>query len=65
MPDTIPTNSETRGRGNPARHPRKGIPMLYRLSLRLRLLTADRIEAIEIRRALRADTRRACRRAYR
>ena len=42
----------------------KGNPMLYRLSLRLRLLTADRIEAIEIRRALRADTRRACRRAY-
>lgn len=39
--------------------------MLYRLSLRLRLLTADRIEARYLRSALRAETRRACRRAYR
>lgn len=36
--------------------------MIYRLSLRLRLLTADRIEARHLRRALRADTRKFCRR---
>lgn len=36
--------------------------LFYRLSLRLRLLTADRFEAIHLRRALRAETRHACRR---
>lgn len=35
--------------------------MFYRLSLRLRLLTADKIEARHLRRALRRETRRACR----
>jgi hypothetical protein len=39
--------------------------MFYRLTLRLRLLTADRIEAQTIRRALRAETRRHCARAHR
>ncbi|UVD36651.1 hypothetical protein RCXUPER_233 [Rhodobacter phage RcXuper] len=39
--------------------------MLYRLSLRLRLLTADRIEARYLRSALRAETRAHCRRNYR
>lgn len=35
-------------------------PMLYRLSLRLRLLTADRIEARHLREALRRETRAHC-----
>jgi hypothetical protein len=39
--------------------------MFFRLTLRLRLLTADRFEARTIRAALREETRRACRRAYR
>lgn len=34
--------------------------MLYRLSLRLRLLTADRIEARHLREALRRETRAHC-----
>lgn len=38
--------------------------MFYRLSLRIRLLTADRIEARQIRQALRRDTMRACRARY-
>lgn len=36
--------------------------MFYRLSLRIRLLTADRFEARIIRAALHRDTMRACRR---
>lgn len=43
----------------------KGNAMLYRLSLKFRLIFADRYEASTIRRALRAETRAACRRAYR
>ncbi len=39
--------------------------MFYRLSLRLRLLTASRIEARVLRSALRAETRAHCRRTHR
>lgn len=39
--------------------------MLYRLTLKLRLIFADRHEASTIRRALRAETRAFCRRTYR
>jgi hypothetical protein len=40
--------------------------MFYRLSLRIRLLTADQIEARYLRQALRRETRNACRaRAHR